>query len=88
MHGGAGMDLGLGSSLPSTLLGGSSSNSPEALLGPFPCVKVSNLPSGVSMEDLLVLFHGYVVIDVLLCSGSQAYVVFANPMDFQMAMQR
>jgi hypothetical protein len=68
------MDLGLGN-LPSTLLG-ASSNSPEALLGPFPCVKVSNLPLEV------------VVIDVFLFRSTEAYVVFANAMDFQMAMQR
>lgn len=80
------MDLGLGS-LPSTLLG-ASSNSPEALLGPFPCVKVSNLPLEVSMEDILILFQGFVVIDVFLFRSNEAFVVFANAMDFQMAMQR
>lgn len=81
------MDLGIGS-LPSSLLGGALTNSPESLLGPFPCIKVSNLPHDVSMEDILILFQGFVVIDVLLCRGTEAYVVFANQMDFQMAMQR
>ena len=85
MHGG-GMDLGIGG-LQSTLLG-ALSNSPEAFLGPFPCVKVSNLPLNVSMEDILILFQGFVVIDVLIYRVNEAFVVFANPMDFQMAMQR
>jgi hypothetical protein len=80
------MDLGIGS-LPSTLLG-AVPNSPEAYLGPFPCVRVSNLPFEVSMEDILILFQGFVVIDVLLYRTNEAFVVFANPMDFQMAMQR
>eukprot|EP00545_Synedropsis_sp_CCMP1620_P011770 CAMPEP_0119030466 /NCGR_PEP_ID=MMETSP1176-20130426/41043_1 /TAXON_ID=265551 /ORGANISM="Synedropsis recta cf, Strain CCMP1620" /LENGTH=353 /DNA_ID=CAMNT_0006986837 /DNA_START=624 /DNA_END=1685 /DNA_ORIENTATION=+ len=84
MHGGAGMDLGLGNL---TLLG-ASSNIPEVLLGPFPCVKVSNLPHEVTMEDILILFQGFVVIDVLLFRSNEAFVVFANAMDFQMAMQR
>ena len=80
------MDLGIGG-LHSTLLG-ALSNSPEAYLGPFPCIKVSNLPFDVSMEDILMLFHGFVVIDVLIRRSHEAFVVFANPMDFQMAMQR
>jgi len=90
MHGvsaGVGMDIGVGN-LTSTLFGTNSSNSPETLLGPFPCLKVSNLPPDVSFEDLLILFQGYVVIDIFLCLGSEAFVLFANPMDFQMAMQR
>mmetsp|Transcript_23882 Transcript_23882/g.35298 ORF Transcript_23882/g.35298 Transcript_23882/m.35298 type:complete len:314 (-) Transcript_23882:188-1129(-) len=89
MHGaGVGMEhLGVGT-LRSSMLGSGSSNSPESLLGPFPCVKVSNLPSDVSVEDILILFQGFVVIDVLLCRANEAFVVFANPMDFQMAMQR
>mmetsp|Transcript_40291 Transcript_40291/g.45849 ORF Transcript_40291/g.45849 Transcript_40291/m.45849 type:complete len:315 (-) Transcript_40291:307-1251(-) len=90
MHGGSagvGMEIGVGN-LTSTLFGTNSSNSPEILLGPFPCLKVSNLPPDVSFEDLLILFQGYVVIDIFLCLGSEAFVLFANPMDFQMAMQR
>jgi len=89
MHGaGVGMEhLGVGS-LRSSMLGSGSSNSPESLLGPFPCVRVSNLPSGVSIEDILILFQGYVVIDVMQCRTNEAFVVFANPMDFQMAMQK
>jgi heterogeneous nuclear ribonucleoprotein F/H len=35
-----------------------------------------------------MLFQGLVVIDVVLHGGSDAFVVFANPMDFQMALQR
>jgi hypothetical protein len=85
LHGG-GMDLGLGN-LQTTLLGGISS-SPEAYLGPFPCVRVSNLPFDVTIEDILILFQGFVIIDVFLCRSNEAFVVFANPMDFQMAMQR
>jgi hypothetical protein len=29
-----------------------------------------------------------VVIDVLLMGAGEAYVIFANPMDYQMALQR
>ena len=85
MHG-SGMDLGIGG-MPSTLLG-ALSNSPEAFLGPFPCIKVSNLPLNVTMEDILMLFQGFVVIDVIIRRSHDAFVVFANAMDFQMAMQR
>ena len=63
----------------------------EALLGPFPCARVRGLPFEATLEDVLVFFQGLVVIDVVLVSqeeSGEAYVVFANPMDFQMGLQR
>ncbi len=66
----------------------------EALLGPFPCARVRGLPYEATPEDVLVFFQGLVVIDVVLLmptqedSSGEAYVVFANPMDFQMGLQR
>lgn len=79
----------------------------EALLGPFPCARVRNIPYEATVEDVLVFFQGLVVIDVVLVSedenggvggvggglgggggGAEAFVVFANPMDFQMGLQR
>lgn len=63
----------------------------EALLGPFPCARVRGLPFEASLEDVLVFFQGLVVIDVVLVShedSGEAFVVFANPMDFQMGLQR
>jgi heterogeneous nuclear ribonucleoprotein F/H len=63
----------------------------EALLGPFPCARVRGLPFDATLEDVLVFFQGLVVIDVVLVShgeSGEAFVVFANPMDFQMGLQR
>lgn len=63
----------------------------EALLGPFPCARVRGLPVEATLEDVLVFFQGLVVIDVVLVShgdSGEAFVVFANPMDFQMGLQR
>ena len=69
----------------------------EALLGSFPCARVRGIPYEATPEDVLVFFQGLVVIDVVLVSPhaieggemlGEAYVVFANPMDFQMGLQR
>lgn len=63
----------------------------EALLGPFPCARVRGLPFEATLEDVLVFFQGLVVMDVVLVSheeSGEAFVVFANPMDFQMGLQR
>eukprot|EP00580_Thalassiosira_gravida_P007088 CAMPEP_0201638250 /NCGR_PEP_ID=MMETSP0493-20130528/16102_1 /ASSEMBLY_ACC=CAM_ASM_000838 /TAXON_ID=420259 /ORGANISM="Thalassiosira gravida, Strain GMp14c1" /LENGTH=459 /DNA_ID=CAMNT_0048111219 /DNA_START=10 /DNA_END=1389 /DNA_ORIENTATION=- len=69
----------------------------EPLLGPFPCVRVRGLPYEATLEDVLVFFQGLVVIDVVVLVssreesvvvGGEAFVVFANPMDFQMGLQR
>lgn len=63
----------------------------EALLGPFPCARVRGLPFEATLEDVLVFFQGLVVIDVVLvphAEAGEAFVVFANPMDFQMGLQR
>ena len=68
----------------------------EAVLGPFPCARLRGLPFDASLEDVLVFFQGLVVLDVVVVSSAnsdgkgtgEAFVVFANPMDFQMALQR
>ena len=72
----------------------------EALLGSFPCARVRGIPYEATPEDVLVFFQGLVVIDVVLVSPhhalseggemmlGEAYVIFANPMDFQMGLQR
>jgi len=66
----------------------------EAVLGLFPCARLRGLPVDASLEDVLVFFQGLVVLDVVVVGDSygqgygEAFVVFANPMDFQMALQR
>ena len=67
---------------------GGSTDPLEAVLGPFPCARLRNLPYDATLEDILVLFQGLVVIDVLLVGIGEAFVLFANPMDYQMALQR
>lgn len=67
---------------------GGSTDPLEAVLGPFPCARLRNLPFDTTVEDLLVFFQGLVVIDLILMGSGDAYIVFANPMDFQMALQR
>ena len=66
----------------------------EAVLGIFPCARLRGLPFDASLEDVLVFFQGLVVLDVVVVGNSyghgsgEAFVVFANPMDWQMALQR
>jgi len=66
----------------------------EQVLGPFPCARLRGLPIESSLEDVLVFFQGLVVLDVVVVHDTyghglgEAFVVFANPMDFQMALQR
>jgi hypothetical protein len=67
---------------------GGSTDPLEAVLGAFPCTRLLNLPFDASIEDILSLFQGLVVIDVVLVGHGEAFVLFANPMDFQMALQR
>jgi len=67
---------------------GGSTDPLEAVLGPFPCARLQNLPFDTTVEDLLVFFQGLVVIDLILMGSGEAYIIFANPMDFQMALQR
>lgn len=67
---------------------GGSTDPLEAVLGRFPCARLRNIPYDITIEDILMLFQGLVVIDVVLHGGGDAFVVFANPMDFQMALQR
>lgn len=67
---------------------GGSTDPLEAVLGPFPCVRLRNLPIEAAIEDILVFFQGLVLIDVVTVGHGEAFVIFANPMDFQMALQR
>jgi heterogeneous nuclear ribonucleoprotein F/H len=69
---------------------GGSTDPLEAVLGTFPCTRLLNLPYDATIEEILALFQGLVVIDVVLGGDSdgEAFVLFANPMDFQMALQR
>lgn len=67
---------------------GASTDPLEAVLGPFPCARLRSLPFDATLEDILVLFQGLVVIDVILMGSGEAFVIFANPMDYQMALQR
>jgi hypothetical protein len=67
---------------------GGSTDPLEAVLGRFPCASLRNLPFDASIEVVLQLFQGLVVIDIVSVGDGEAYVVFANPMDFQMALQR
>jgi len=67
---------------------GGSTDPLEAVLGPFPCSRLRNLPFDATLEDILILFQGLVVIDVVLIGQGEAFVIFANPMDYQMALQR
>lgn len=68
----------------------------EQFLGPFPCVRISRLPFETSPEDILLIFQGLVVLDLVILPhsysqhgpGGEAFVVFGNPMDFQLALQR
>jgi len=75
--------------LPSGIPGfGASSDPLESVLGPFPCVHLKGLPLEASLEDILLFFQGFVILDVVMASTREAFVVFANPMDFQMALAR
>ena len=76
----------------------------ETVLGPFPCVRMRGLPYDANLEDVLMFFQHLVVLDVVILPSpnanpyanphvqhpqtGEAFVVFANPMDFQMALQR
>lgn len=73
-----------------------SSDPLETVLGPFPCVRMRGLPFDTNPEDVLVFFQGLMVLDVVvlpkpynqLGHSGEAFVVFGNPIDFQMALQR
>mmetsp|Transcript_10977 Transcript_10977/g.15978 ORF Transcript_10977/g.15978 Transcript_10977/m.15978 type:complete len:416 (+) Transcript_10977:298-1545(+) len=66
----------------------------EQVLGPFPGVRVRNLPYDANLEDILILFQGLVMLDVVVIGNAygqgagEAFVVFQNPMDSSMALQR
>jgi hypothetical protein len=67
---------------------GGSTDPLEAILGPFPCVHLRNLPYDATVEEILVLFQGLAVIDVVVVGSGGAFVIFSNLMDFHMALQR
>ena len=78
-------------------IGAGSSDPLENILGVFPCVRLLGLPYKASLEDVLVFFQGLVILDVVVVENEhndkvvgsgEAFVVFANPLDFQMALQR
>lgn len=79
------MDVPLPPGIPG--LGGST-DPLEAVLGTFPCAHLRNLPYDATVEDILVLFQGLLVVDVVIVGQGDAFCVFANSMDFQMALQR
>jgi len=69
----------------------------EVVLGVFPCAHLRGLPYEATVEDVLIFFHGLVILDVIVCGmvgnkrnkyNGEAFVIFANPMDFQLALQR
>jgi len=65
----------------------------ESILGPFPVAKLRGMPFEAALEDVLVFFQGLLILDVILGSNNgrgtgEAFVVFGNPIDFQMALQR
>lgn len=61
----------------------------EAVLGVFPAVRIRGLPFTATLEDVLIFFQGLVVVDVVLDKvKNEGVVLFANPMDFQMALGR
>jgi len=72
----------------------------ENILGPFPCVRLRNLPYDATLEDVLLFFHGLMMLDINILpppvfhgqhhqvQSCEAFVLFANPADFQMAFQR
>jgi len=72
----------------------------ENILGVFPCAKLKGLPKSVTIDDILVFFSGLVLIDIVIprnvelsidersIEANESFVLFANPMDFQMGLQR
>lgn len=69
----------------------------ENVLGPFPCVRVRGIPYDVNLEDMMAFFQGLIILDVVVLNPSshpkaqgkgEAFVVFSNPMDFQVALRR
>jgi len=76
------------------VIGGGQRDPLEDILGPFPCVRIRGLPFEATMEDVIMFFQGLVVLDVVLAvrgdgrGSGEAFVVFSNPMDCQMALQR
>jgi len=60
----------------------------DALLGPFPCVRLRGLPFDATLVDVCILFQGLVILDVLVVGTGEAFLLFSNPMDFSMALQR
>lgn len=69
----------------------------ENIFGVFPCVKMKNLPKETTIDNICLFFSGLVLIDVVLADNlynsddsndEETFVLFANPMDFQIGLQR
>ena len=65
----------------------------DSVLGTFPCARLRGLPMDASVEDVLVFFHGFVVLDIVVVPHAyngpgEAFVLFSNLADFQVALQR
>ena len=72
----------------------------ENILGSFPCVRLRNIPYDATVEDVLLFFHGLMMLDIIILpppvfhgqhhqvQTCESFVLFANPADFQMAFQR
>lgn len=65
----------------------------DSVLGTFPCARLFGLPMDASVEDVLVFFHGFVVLDIVVVphpynGPGEAFVLFSNLADFQIALQR
>ena len=60
---------------------GGSTDPLEAVLGPFPCVRLRNLPYDPTLEDILVFFQGLVLIDVVLVGKQEGVVVRGGLLD-------
>jgi len=65
----------------------------DSVLGTFPCARLRGLPMDTCVEDVLVFFHGFVVLDIVIVphaynGPAEAFVLFSNLADFQVALQR
>ncbi|KAJ0236619.1 RRM domain-containing protein [Hirschfeldia incana] len=73
--------------------GGASSFPPYAFVGTFPVVRLRGLPFNCADIDIFNFFTGLNIVDVLLVSkngkfSGEAFVVFAGPMQVEIALQR
>lgn len=87
---------------PGAMIGGGSmamdGGSLDAVLGQFPCVRLRGIPYEASVQDIVMFFQGGsgagAIVDVVMPTSSdgkatgEAYVLFSNPMDTQLALQK